>query len=247
MPMHDWTKVEAGIYHDFHNLWLGAIRHALNNGVLPAGYYALAEQKLAAFELDVLALQRPGATPPPPAGVDGGTTAEPAVGVLERARRVSHRPRWRVTVRHVSGNRPVAVIELVSRGNKSDREDYQSFVGKAADLIEGGVHLLVIDPFAPPKHAPVGLHAAIWAKVARPRRGKPPFVPPADRPLLAASYCASSARVTAAVQPFAVGDPVPDIPLYLTADEEYVTIPLEATYAAAWPEVPRFLRDVLEA
>jgi hypothetical protein len=237
MPMHDWTRVEAGVYHDFHNLWLVAIRHVLNNGVLPAGYYALTEQKLAAFELDVLALQRPGATPPP-ASPAGGPTPGPSGGVLERARRVTRRPRRRVTVRHVSGNQPVAVIELVSRGNTADRE--------AVDLIEAGIHLLVIDPFAPPKHAPAGLHASIWAKAARPRRGRPPFAPPADRPLLAASYCASPERVTAAVQPFAVGEPVPDAPLYLTADEGSVTVPLEATYAAAWPEVPAFLRDVLE-
>ena len=51
----------------------------------------------------------------------------------------------------------------------------------------------------------------------------------------------------AALQPFAVGEPVPAMPLYLGWEgEEYVTVPLEATYAAAWPEVPKIWRAVLE-
>lgn len=41
MPVHDWTRVEAGIFHDFHTVWIGQIRNALNEGLLPAGYYAL--------------------------------------------------------------------------------------------------------------------------------------------------------------------------------------------------------------
>src|SRR5690606_1979521 len=41
MPMHDWTRVAAGIYHDFHHEWISAIKQALN-AVLPGTYYALA-------------------------------------------------------------------------------------------------------------------------------------------------------------------------------------------------------------
>ena len=37
---------------------------------------------------------------------------------------------------------------------------------------------------------------------------------------------------------FAIGEAVPDLPLFLTADEDE-TVPLEETYQAAWPDVPR--------
>ena len=54
MPMHDWTRVEAGIYHDFHHEWISEIKRALNRGLLPEDYYALAEQQAAGFGPDVL-------------------------------------------------------------------------------------------------------------------------------------------------------------------------------------------------
>jgi hypothetical protein len=40
MPIHDWTRVEAGIFHDFHGLWIQVIKLALNDGLLPPDYYA---------------------------------------------------------------------------------------------------------------------------------------------------------------------------------------------------------------
>ena len=44
MPIHDWTRVRANRFHDFHQGWTIAIRDALNAGILPAGYVAMAEQ-----------------------------------------------------------------------------------------------------------------------------------------------------------------------------------------------------------
>ncbi len=35
MPFHDWTRVEPGIFHDFHLAWIGELRRALNSGLLP--------------------------------------------------------------------------------------------------------------------------------------------------------------------------------------------------------------------
>src|SRR3954468_20017145 len=57
MPVHDWTKVEAGIFHDFHHAWIEEIKRALNAGLLPPDCYALAEQHAAGFGPDVLTLQ----------------------------------------------------------------------------------------------------------------------------------------------------------------------------------------------
>src|SRR3954469_8313032 len=57
MPMHDWTRVDAGIFHAFHHEWVSEIGRALNRGLLPSDYYALPEQQAAGFGPDVLTLQ----------------------------------------------------------------------------------------------------------------------------------------------------------------------------------------------
>src|SRR5262245_5434208 len=57
MPIHDWTRVTAGVFHHFHQRWIGAISDALNAGRLPVGYYALAEQVAGNLGPDVLALE----------------------------------------------------------------------------------------------------------------------------------------------------------------------------------------------
>jgi hypothetical protein len=47
MPIHDWTRVRANRFHDFHQSWTIALRNALNAGRLPPGYFATVEQKEA--------------------------------------------------------------------------------------------------------------------------------------------------------------------------------------------------------
>src|SRR5438045_7876106 len=61
MPVHDWTRVTAGTFHDFHYSWVLEIKRALKRGLLPEGYYVMAEQfggDLGAP--DVLTLQAAG-------------------------------------------------------------------------------------------------------------------------------------------------------------------------------------------
>lgn len=229
MPMHDWTRVDAGIYHHFHNAWLHALGHALNHGVLPAGYYALADQVIYPLGPDVLALRPPvPGAPPGPAGGVAVATSPPAVATTTRAaiQPVRHVYR-RLSVRHTSGHRVVAVIELVSPGNKSSRKRLSQFVDKAVWLIDQGVHFLIVDPLPPGRREAAGMHAAVWKTLTRKA-----YAPPAERPLTAAAYAAGE-DVTAFVDPFAVGMPVPTMPLFLNPDE-YVNVPLEATYQAAF-------------
>ena len=59
MPIHDWTRVPAGIFHHFHHDWITEIARALNGGLLPDAYDAMAEQQAAGFGPDVLTLQTP--------------------------------------------------------------------------------------------------------------------------------------------------------------------------------------------
>jgi hypothetical protein len=46
MPIHDWTRVDAGLFHAFHHQWIASLCDALNAGGLPPGYFALPEQSV---------------------------------------------------------------------------------------------------------------------------------------------------------------------------------------------------------
>src|SRR5206468_115725 len=134
----------------------------------------------------------------------------------------------------------VAVIEIVSPGNKASRAQLRAFVAKSADLLCQGVHLLVIDLFPPGKRDPHGIHKLIWDELEERDIELPP-----DKPLTVASYSAGEVK-TAYVEPVAVGDGLPDMPLFLEP-ETYVPAPLEATYQTTWGVFPAALKGLLEA
>ena len=81
-----------------------------------------------------------------------------------------------VVVRHASGDRIVAIIEIMSPGNKSNRHAFQTFLDKACELLEHRIHLLIIDPLPRGPRDPNGVHGAIWEQVQ-----DDPF-PPLPRP-----------------------------------------------------------------
>ena len=169
MPVHDWSRVDAGIFHDFHHSWIEEIKRALNGGLLPPDYYALAEQFAGAFGPDVLTLQVDGASDEPAeeraaSGDDGsrGTiavaTAPPEVrftAVTEMEYYV--RKQNSIVIRHVSDDRVIGLIEVVSPGNKSSRHALRSCVEKAAEILAHGCHLLVVDLHAPMARDPNGI------------------------------------------------------------------------------------------
>ena len=74
---------------------------------------------------------------------------------------------------------------------------------------------------------------------------RPRLVLMPNKPLTLAAYSAGPIK-TAYVEPIAVGDVLPEMPLFLDPASS-VSIPLEATYQAAWRGVPRRWRSVLEA
>ena len=57
MPIHDWTRVIPGTFHDFHHEWISTIKRSLNAGVLPSNYYAMAEQIAGGLGPGVLTLE----------------------------------------------------------------------------------------------------------------------------------------------------------------------------------------------
>ena len=87
MPVHDWSRVDANLFHDFHQAWAMAIRNALNAGLLPPGYSALVEQHAAGLVPDVLAVQRRTSRGPMTEPSGGVLTAEPPKTQDRRPRR----------------------------------------------------------------------------------------------------------------------------------------------------------------
>lgn len=246
MPINDWSRVFDGAFHDFHPCGIAALRNALNDGVLTPTYYSMAERIARPTVPDVLTLKSTNGSR------DNGSSVEPVPGAtdvpIERPHlRLSTRagfepfPRRQksLVVRHSSDDRVVAVIEIVSEGNKASKSEFDAFVAKAVGLLSGGYRLLVIDLHPRTVRDPEGIHPAIWAEVGG------PYAPiPADRPLTLASYDAEPPP-TAYVEPVAVGDALIDMPLFL-APGRFVSVPLEATYEAAYRGVPRRSREVLD-
>jgi hypothetical protein len=246
MPIHEWTRVEAGIFHDFHHAWIEEIKRELNARLLPGDYYAMAEQHAAGFGPDVLTLQSleetTGDETRGESNGNGGTVllAPPKVELTaETDMEFYRRKQNAVVVRHVSGDYIVAVVEIVSRGNKSGQKAFRAFVEKAAELLEQRIHLLIVDLYPPGSRDPNGIHGAIWEEITGEE-----YTAPADKPLTLVAYeCALSTR--AYIQPMTTGEQLIDMPLFLEP-RAHVPVPLEATYQRAFAALPKRWRTVLD-
>jgi Protein of unknown function (DUF4058) len=240
MPIHDWTRVDAGLFHAFHQSWIIKLCDALNADRLPAGYFALPEQSISGPIPDVLTLELA-----PESGVShrmatrlAVATAPPRAELVQRAEdRIYVRKANRIVVRHRHGQ-VVAVVEIVSPGNKASRNELRTFDEKTSELLMQGVHLLVIDLFPPGKRDPRGIHKAIWDEFI-----EEDIALPASRPLTLAAYDAGPPLV-AYVKWAAVGDELPEMPLFLKPDF-YIPAPLEATYQETWSRFPEPMKRLL--
>ena len=244
MPIHDWTRVEAGVFHGFHVAWIGELRKALNSGLLPSKYYADAEQYAPQKQADVLTLHQSDPdfeSLSEPYG--GGVTTLPSIRTAShRAALVDQKPQTkmrRVAVRHVSGHRPIAFLELVSPGNLKGSDNRSEFCQKAWDCLATGIHVTVVELFSP-RAGRKSLTETIWKKYDR-----KPLDPPAGKPLNLAAFV-SKRRPEGYFEPVGLGEELPAFPLFLTA-KSWVPLPLAETYAAAFAGSPPYLRDLLGA
>jgi hypothetical protein len=237
MPIHDWTRLEPGDFHDFHQCWVVEIRNALNGGLLPPGYMAMADQVTGRPIPDVVALHA-RVSKGDPGGV-AVATAPPTARVIAKFERINYAKRAdRVVIRHGRG-KVVAIVEIVSPGNKDSRNAMRTFVEKAADILNQGVNLLVVDLFPPTRRDPEGIHKAIWDEF-----GEEPFETPPGKPLTVASYIGGDLP-TAYVDSVGIGDPLPSLPIFLS-ETRYIPAPLETTYMQAWAVFPAMLRELIE-
>jgi hypothetical protein len=239
MPVHDWRRVDAGIFHAFHLSWLSNLASVLNDGLLPPEYYALIE------------LRHRGSVIPP---LMGQFTEEPVADLVAHLDLPSNpmtrfrseagdaaywNKKNRIVVRHEDGHIAIGVIEIVSAGDKAAGYAFRRFVDHAIDLITSKVHLLVVDLNLPTRLDPRGMHAAIWEQYT----GQS-FDPPEKEPLTLVAYQASDS-VSAYVEPTHIGAELRDMPLFLMSNG-YTAIPLEQTYQSAYRSIPQRWRRVVE-
>lgn len=246
MPLHDWEPVPSGLFHHFHQDWSIEITRVLNRGLLPDGTIALVEQRAGPLEPDVLAIETRDLEEWNHADSGGGTATLqlPANTITQRASRdIYARKANRIVIRHHLG-RIVAVIEIVSPGNKDGQRPLQRFVDKTTDFLADGISVLVVDLFPPTSRDPQGIHKLIWNQF----KGDDPFILTPGKDRVFASYEASI-DLTAYVTTAGVGDPLPDMPLFLTRELSpnlHVIVPLQSTYEATWEATPKELRRVVE-
>jgi hypothetical protein len=246
MPIHDWTRVDAGIFHAFHFKWIAELDKALNGGLLPKGYYCLPEQHAGAVIPDILTLHTSPAPEPLPLPPDTGRTAvaeaPPRVSRKQTSGSIARSRRRTLAIRHVSEHRLVALIEIVSAANKDRPQSIADFAGKVVSALDYGVHVLLLDLLPPGLHDPSGLHSAVWQRL---EECEQVYDLPAKNALTLAS-CVASDEVEVYLEHPSVGDPLTDMPLFLRPDR-YVSVPLEATYQEAYRSLPAFWREVLES
>ncbi len=250
-----------------HLAWTGALRTELNEGTLPDPFFALAEPVTGVEitfpdddpsppedwrrEPDMLAAVGREATATAAAGNGTAHFARPAAGVateeaphrFSRVEQAGPRPvRRRITVRHPVGDRVVAIVEFASPGNRDAVHKVMHFARTVAAALDAGIHCVLIDPFPPTRSAPDGLHGAVMAELDA-DVGRDP-----DRPLTFVGDRAGGEAndAEAVVEPRAVGESVPTVPLFLDPSW-FLPLDLAPSYAAAFRGCPKPVREVLAA
>jgi hypothetical protein len=237
MPIHDWTRVEPGDFHHFHQRWISALTDSLNGGLLPPDYIAMAEQVTGRPIPDVVTLHA-GVQNGDPGGI-AVATAPPSARVIARLEKINYAKRAdRIAIRHGRG-RVVSIIEILSPGNKDSRNAIRNFVEKAADILNQRVNLLIVDLFPPTPRDPEGIHKAIWDEFV-----DEPFEAPSGKPLTVASYIGGDLPA-AYVDSVGIGDALPSLPIFLS-ETRYIPAPLEPTYQQAWAVFPTLLKQLIE-
>lgn len=222
-PLHaeDWPGVQT--------CWLASLAGNLNRRWLPSDYRAGVERYHGPeYAFDVLVVREPQPSYTP--GLSGSQDdfnfpACDAVvpGVVA--------PHGRVTVRRAGGEL-VAVIEIVSPGNKDRREAREGFAGKVRACLQAGIALMVADIVTEYRF---NLHN-LWAggePCDTPRLSDPqkPLNVTAYRPVVPEDGSFRS-RVEMWLRPLEVGDELPTLPLCIREDLA-VPVELERTYSEA--------------
>ncbi len=179
MPIHDWTRVDAGLFHAFRLDWITLLScsPALPRNTTHAssvGHFRTTtcyrRSRCGRHESN------------PDRGRALPVSAPPSKTWMKTGSMLSRRTASGCTT---SGTNIVAVVEIVSPGNKTSAHARDANLRReaAAGYIAQEVHLLVIDLFPPSQRDPQGIHKAIWDQFI-----EEDFELPVDKPLTLVPY-----------------------------------------------------------
>src|ERR1700677_1918361 len=94
-----------------------------------------------------------------------------------------------LAIRHVSGHRLVALLEILAPSNKDRAGSVKDFVTKLVTALEYGVHVLFVDLFPLGRHDPHGMHDAVLQQLEEPEQA---YDLPAGEPFTLAGYAAGA-------------------------------------------------------
>jgi hypothetical protein len=222
-PLHPRRHRES-----FHVTWAGAIADALNESLLPEGYFAEEHAHAGArIEIDVATFADEATSPSRNETVATQTYAPPAPALVVPT---AFPDEFEVRVYEAEGGaRLVAAIELVSPANKDCDTHRRAFATKCAGYLAQGIAVIVIDVVT---SRGGNLHADILQLLGRDSDNGLP----SGTELYAVGYrpVVRDQRDVIEMWPerLAVGSELPTLPLALNA-ELCLPIDLEATYTAA--------------
>ena len=237
MPLRDHFRPPLDDFHsweELHGQWPAVIVQHLRKK-LPPGYEAAPRVHSGAqVEIDVAAYEKN--EPPASAGLERGSggvaTAvwappRPSVAVEME---LSDFDEYEVRIYDVKRHRQlVAAIELVSPANKDRPEHRGTFVAKCAALVQKGVAVSIID-LVSVRH--YNLYAELLSLIGQ----SDPTLGPGPPHLYAASCRwvknGDRTELQAWSNVLAVGQPLPTLPLWLSADQ-VVPLDLEPSYEQA--------------
>lgn len=224
MPLHDWATTRG--WSGVHILWMTEILRFIKPR-LPEGFRAYVGTS------PVVAIDDPEGEPDVSVRrLEGGTHR-----VLPDDEPDPFQPDWEVAVATLEEDRSlylerngrlVAVVELVSPGNKDGNEKKAKYLSRYLGYLTNHVHLLLVDVHPKP-------YAYSFADRLAARLGVPDQTPLPSP--YAISYRVSSGDSTGgwlAVRkfPLAVGSTLPEVPLAI-GFPDVVPVDLETTYMAA--------------
>ena len=238
MPLRDHFRpptTRFGSWESLHGGWPMVIIQQLRKQ-LPPGFVSAPRVHLGPyFKIDIAAFETDDASP----GAGTSTGGRGAAATL-----ASPRPTWfietdvpeddeyEVQIYSVEEERQlVAVIEIVSPGNKDRPDKRRAFVGKCGALLRKGVAVSIVD-LVTIRHA--NLYAELMAFVGHPD----PTLGPEPPPIYASSCrwtpnaAGTRARLEAWSNPMAVGQTLPPLPIWLR-DTQSILLDLERSYEAA--------------
>jgi hypothetical protein len=221
MPLYDWTRVPDNVFHNFLVAWLGRLAGTLNGSALPRGYLARVEQYVGPVSaLEVESSKTTGRGPG--LRLESTATIDPPRFDVRRQRRIA--------IFSARDERRLAVIEVVSPGNKDAERRTRWFEEKLLDCLASGLHVLLIDLLPATPIAP-GLAAAVARDLGC-------EAVPEDGQAVTSFECQARPPVVRVYhQPVNVGKPLPSSPLFLEPGWA-VEVPLESTYEASFAWLP---------